>query len=559
MDQALQQLFMAALQAHQAQNLEEAVKGYEEVLKQAPELPEALNFHAMALYGLGRTEDALKQLHQAITVKPDFADAYNNFGNILHETGDWDGAFEAYKKVIEIRAESPDAYYNLAVIFLEREYYEKAAEAARRAVFFKPDYPEAYTAWGGALFKLHDTEGAETALRKALALNPDNDECCRKLGDLAMTVGKLDEAASLYRKAIAINPNQVGAYRCLAELSLDGEEGKEALGQLEKISEILTHDKEIISTHFALATVKAKLSDHDGAFTHYLAANTCKRGIVDYNEENQLNTLAAVPEVFSGKELATPTNTKPSDGPIFILGMPRSGTTLTEQIISSHSSVTPKGELPYLPQIAIGFQAPKKFPWNLKDLNADIVKRMADFYLEKAEESPTAYFSDKLPANFQFLGLIHKMFPNAPIIHCLRDPLDTCISCFTTNFAHQQNFSYDLSELGAYYRAYRDLMNYWGEALPGRFLTVRYEETVADLEGQAHRLLDHCGLPWEEGVLEYHKTNRPVWTASAGQVQKPIYTKSVQRWRRYEKFLAPLIQALGPYAEESLSADKPAT
>jgi len=559
MEQAFQQLFMSALQAHQAQDLERAVKGYEEVLKQAPQLPEALNFYAMALYGLGRTGEALKQLHQAVTVKPDFADAYNNFGNILHETGDWDGAFEAYKKVIEIRAESPDAYYNLAIIFLERDYFEKAAEAARRAVYFKPDYPEAYTAWGTALIKLRDVEGARTALNKALQLTPDNDECYRKLGDLAMAVGQLDEAATLHRRAIEINPGQIGSYRCLAELSLEKEEGDEALRKLENIAERQTGDEETANANFALGTVKEKIGDHQGAFTNYLKANRHKRRTIDVNIDADIRQLASTPSVLTPEYLSSHQNRTTFEGPIFIVGMPRSGTTLSEQIVASHSQVTPKGELPYFSQIAMGFQAPKKFPENLSGLNSDVFMRMAEFYLEKAEESPTPFFTDKLPANFRFIGLIHMMFPKAPIIHCLRDPLDTCISCFSKNFAHGQSFSYDLADLGRYYRAYRELMNYWEMALPGRILTLRYEETVADLENQATRLLKHCGLPWEERVLEFYKTDRPVWTASAGQVQKPIYTKSLRRWRRYEEFLAPLIEALGPYAEESLSADNPAT
>jgi len=559
MIEPIQTLLVTALKAHQAQNFEEAISGYEKVLKHSPNLPEALNFYAMALYSLGRTEEALKQLHKAITVKPDYADAFNNFGNILHESGDWDGAFEAYKRVIEIRAESPDAYYNLAIIFLERDYFEKAAEAAKRAVFFRPDYPEAYAAWGTALFRLQDAEGAEEAFNKALELNPNNDECFRKLGDLAMAVGKLDKAAELHRRAIEINPGQVGSYRCLAELSLGGEESAKALQQLENLAKKGGSDRGISSANFALGAIKDKIGDHEGAFENYLTANSYKRKVLDVNVDETLSRFARTPSILTPEYISGQRNQANLDGPIFIVGMPRSGTTLTEQIVSSHSQVTPKGELPYLPQIALGFDAPKSFPENVRGLEPAVFKRMAEFYLEKAEASPTPYFSDKLPANFQFIGLIHMMFPEAPIIHCLRDPLDTCISCFTKNFAHGQSFSYDLADLGRYYRAYRELMIYWEKALPGRILTLRYEETVADLEDQAKRLLDYCRLPWEDRVLEFYKSDRPVWTASAGQVQKPIYTKSVQRWRRYEKFLGPLIEALGPYAEESLSAAIPAT
>jgi hypothetical protein len=242
--------------------------------------------------------------------------------------------------------------------------------------------------------------------------------------------------------------------------------------------------------------------------------------------------------------------------PIFVLGMPRSGTTLIEQIIASHPMVHGGGELQALNEIVLGGREVTDnvipFPESVPALDPSAVQQIGARYVDvlrrlavKAGRNAERV-TDKMPSNYYFVGLIHLALPNAKIVHAVRDPVDTCISCFSKLFSAEQNHTYDLGELGRYYRRYQRLMEHWRHVLPpGRMLEVRYEEVVADLEGQVRRIISHCGLPWDDRCLSFHKTERPVRTASATQVRQPIYKSAVGRWRVYEEQLGPLLDALG--------------
>jgi len=241
-----------------------------------------------------------------------------------------------------------------------------------------------------------------------------------------------------------------------------------------------------------------------------------------------------------------------------VLGMPRSGTTLVEQIIASHPMVYGAGELHAFNDIILSVRGPNgnplPFPEFVPALDASALKQFGARYVESVRKlAPRGLrFTDKMPSNFYFVGLIHLALPNAKIIHTVRDPVDTCISCFTKLFSAEQNHTYDLGELGRYYKRYEALMAHWRRVLPrGRILDVRYEEVIDDLERQARRIISHCGLAWDEHCLSFHETKRPVRTASATQVRQPIYKSAVGRWRVYEEHLGPLLSSLGifPSAE----------
>ena len=240
-----------------------------------------------------------------------------------------------------------------------------------------------------------------------------------------------------------------------------------------------------------------------------------------------------------------------SDLPIFILGMPRSGTTLVEQILASHPSIHGAGELKDLSGIAFGLPhrlgSSQPFPECVAEVDAGRWRELGEAYVQGIRKHAAGMerITDKMPSNYHFVGLIHLMLPSAQIIHCVRDPVDTCLSCYKTLFVKTQEFSYDLTELGRHYRQYDRLMQHWKTVLPGRMLDVRYEDVVSDLEGVARRLVEFCGLEWNEACLEFYKTERPVRTASAVQVRRPIYQTSIEYWRRYERHLGPLFQALG--------------
>ena len=304
---------------------------------------------------------------------------------------------------------------------------------------------------------------------------------------------------------------------------------------------------------FALGKAYDDLQRYDEAFDNLEQGCAIKRRSSVYNEGETLRLVEriksvvtrSVVELLQGHGVA-------GAQPIFVLGMPRSGTTLIEQIIASHPEVTGAGELrevnDALGEFRMGRASRTPYPELMGDLNPAELAKFGQKYLERAlRHAPAAArFTDKMPTNFFFLGLIRLAMPNAKIIHVNRNPVDTCLSCYSKLFSGEVNYTYDLSELGRYYRAYHGLMQHWRTVLPaGSFLDVQYEDVVSDIETQARRILDYCGLTWDAHVLDFHLNERPIKTASTAQVRQPIYRSSMGRWRHYEKHLGPLLHELG--------------
>ena len=292
----------------------------------------------------------------------------------------------------------------------------------------------------------------------------------------------------------------------------------------------------------------------DRAFEHLLQGNALKRREVDYNEAAHQRTFQAIAEAVRRQPARSLCAARaiPRRLPIFIVGMPRSGSTLVEQILASHPQVHAAGELKNLDRVVQrrvrrGTAGRFLFRRASAALDADGLRRLGQAYL--ASLPPLAdgktRITDKAPSNFFHVGLIRLILPNARIIHTMRDPVDTCVSCFSRLFTHGQAFSYDLAELGRYYRWYHELMDHWRSVLPaGAMLDVSYEDVVDNLEEQARRLIDYCGLPWDDRCLSFHETSRPIATASNVQVRQPLYRSSLARWRRYEAYLEPLLAEL---------------
>ena len=286
-------------------------------------------------------------------------------------------------------------------------------------------------------------------------------------------------------------------------------------------------------------------------------ANALKRAQIAYDEAASLELFDRIRETFDATLIEKKGGSgDPSEAPIFILGMPRSGSTLVEQILASHPLVHGAGELSHLGELVGGLRTPGDpalaFPEIAQAMDLQDFDTIGHQYATRLRQhSPTAArITDKMPSNFCFVGLIHLALPHARIIHVTRDPLDTCLSCFSRLFSAEQNHTYDLAELGRFYRKYAELMAHWRKALPeGRMLELRYEDVVGDLEGAARRMIAYCGLEWSENCLAFHKTDRPVKTASASQVRRPIYKTAQNRSRHYREFLAPLIAELGDLVE----------
>ena len=362
-------------------------------------------------------------------------------------------------------------------------------------------------------------------------------------------LGRFEEARTAAERLIEIDPHAVQNYLVLAETKsfAAGDPQIAAMENLLKQHEVVTVPDRM-ALHFALGAIYEKLAQHEQAFRHFAAGNALRRRQIDYDEKLALGQLARIRNTFTPELLASKAgHGDASTKPIFIVGMPRSGSTLIEQILAAHPRVHSGGEMHHFPLSLIAIRG-MNYPENVVGMTAEQIDDLGREYLKKATASmpkTAARFTDKLPNNVLYVGLIRLALPNARIVYARRDPVDNCVSCFQQLFVDGQNFAYELGELGRYYRATEQVAEHWRHVLPAdAMLEVQYEDVVADLETQARRIVAHCGLEWDDACLDFHKVERPVVTASAAQVRQPIYRSSVGRWRAYQDQLKPLLDAL---------------
>lgn len=547
--------------------LDDAVASFRLALKIKPDSVDACNNLGTALKELGQFDEAAACYRHAVAIKPDFALAYYNLGNALTGLGKFDGAAENYRLAVEFKPDFADAYNNLGGAFKELERFDDAAESYRHAIRIKPDFIKAFINLGVVLHLQDKLEDAVECYRRALAIDPKCVEAMIEIGMICMENGAMAEAGDCARKALEIDADNLEARFLLARFSKVkvGDENLAVLAALES-SALRTPllDKHAIPLQFVLGKAFDDIGDYDKAFPHFLTGCKLKRKTFEYDAEQTTQYFDDIMRIFDRAEIDRLRGEgDQSRLPIFILGMPRSGTTLTEQIIASHPEVHGAGELPDLKAItqrdANG--TGMSFPYNIPALDQAVLAAWAEDYLaglyRRAPEAKRV--TDKMPANFFAIGLIHAMLPNAKIIHVNRNPVDTCLSCFTQLFNLKQDYTYDLEELGRYYVDYARLMAHWRSVLPaGAFLDVQYEDIVADQETQAKQLIAYCGLDWNDACINFHKNKRPIYTASVTQVRQPIYRSSVERWRNYERFLGPLLDALGDLVPQQVTAESDA-
>jgi len=430
--------------------------------------------------------------------------------------------------------------------------FDAAAKLLRRALKSDPDNFAGWANLGAVEAEREAPDAAAEAFRRALALQPTSVPVLSNLAALANQTGARDDALALYRQTLDIAPGDAELWHDLARIKRF-EAGDPDIVALESLAaDPSLDDDAAMFAAFALGKAYEDIGDYDRAFACTARANDLKwrRHSFDLDAEARFaeRIAAAFPQSFFTERLGAGSA---SDLPVFVLGMPRSGTTLVEQILASHSEVFGGGEREDLKAAVAA--AVRPFPDAVQGLPSDALRALGDDYAARLGRlAPGARrITDKMPRNFYFLGLIGAALPNARIVHCRRSPLDTCLSCFQLHFPYGQEFTYDLATLGGYYRIYRRLMDHWRKVLPGRILDVDYESVVADPETEARRIIAHAGLAWEDGCLDFHRSKRQVATASAAQVREPVHGRSVARWRRYERQLQPLREALGPYADEA--------
>ena len=422
---------------------------------------------------------------------------------------------------------------------------ERAAPIYEDILRSDPDNADANHLLGLVLSEQDQSEAAISLIEKALLLNPDAAPFHHNIAGIYRRVGRLSEAKARFQRAIELKADYGEAYQGLAEM-IRFERGDPFIARVadQLRSELPTATRSYM--HFAAGKYFDDIGEYQTAFEHYKAGNAAAVKPFDRGQftAQVKNTLYA----FSGSHVAANRDAgDASEQPVFIVGMPRSGSTLIEQILSSHSGVYGAGELNEMKLVAklAGEISRHKSPYPecVSGLAGSAYRRLAADYSQRVRALVPDGFAavvDKHPLNFQFLGLIFLMFPNAKVIHTVRHPLDTCLSCFFQNFTRGQNYTFDLMNLAHFYVDYQRLMEHWQMLFPDRILTVSYEQMLSDQEGQTTRLLDYCGLSFEAACLDFHKTERTVKTASFMQVRQPIYNTSMNRWRHY----APQLQEI---------------
>jgi tetratricopeptide (TPR) repeat protein len=501
------------------------------------------------LASLDRHAEAVVQFEKVLTLSPGFVPAMNNLGDSLSALGRHEQAIVWFKRALSIAPKDASAQNNLGTALAALNRHEEAVVHYRKALDEQPNFPAALNNLGNSLDALVRPAESLEAFERLLILEPNNAWANFGAGNAHRILGRLDDGHRFYERAVALAPNIPTFHRPLVEMKRFRQEDPQ-LVVLENLAQNVTSlsRNEQIELHFALAKAYDDIERHGAAFEHLQSGNALKRQMVAYDEAAQLGALRNIEDVFSTELIAARHGLgDPSDLPIFIVGMPRSGTTLVEQMLASHPRVFGAGELQQLSDLVSGGHAGAKFPLDFASLSGERLHELGDLYVARLRAlAPLAdRVTDKLPANFSNAGLIHLVLPNARIIHVRRDPVDTCFSCYTNLFSRGLEFTYDLGELGRHYRAYDLLMEHWRRVLPeGVMLEVQYEDLVADFAAQARRIVDYCGLEWDARCLSFHETQRAVRTASAAQVRRPLFSSSIGRWRPYKEQLRPLLDAL---------------
>jgi tetratricopeptide (TPR) repeat protein len=512
---------MAIAAEHQREGrLEEAERLYRRVLHGNPRNVDALRLLAQIASGAGHVEDAESMLLEALRLAPDYLLAILDLGRL-------------YK---------------------EEDRFAEAIASFDRAIALEPNRFQAHFMRAATLARASFTPEAVAAYQHCLELRPRHAGALLGLGHVLKASGAYAGAVAAYDESRRLAPDSGETYWSLANLKTYRFD-KETVAEMEKhaaSTELPVRSR--VNFLFALGKAKEDEGDFERAWQHYREGNETQRAEVTYDPVQTEVVNDRIVAAFTADFLSSLQGAgDPDPAPVFILGLPRSGSTLLEQVLASHSAVEGTAELPYVGRLAtsIGRKAGPglKYPEAVRELASTRFAGLGTEYLSLARvhrRTPAPRFIDKMPNNFPNVGLIALMLPNARIVDARRHPLDACLSCYRQLFAKGQNFTYDLTEIGEYYLQYQRMMDHWHAVLPGRVLTVQYEEVVADFEAQARRLLEFCGLAWEDACLRFWESERPVRTPSAEQVRQPIYERSVGHWRHYERHLGELFAVLEP-------------
>ncbi len=524
----------------------DALASYRHAIALQPDVAAAHNNLGQLLRELGEPSAAIASFEQAIRLDPSFFEAHANLASTLRSEGRLEDAEAAARRALRLRPEDPALNANLGNILTDRQQYEPAIAAYRAAIALAPGFAPAHVGLANVLRLSGAMTEAIDIYRRTLELRPREAILWNDLGRALRAVGRFEEATDAFRSALEIAPDLADAYRNLATCRAlaDATDGMARAAALAARDDLPVEDR--AAAQFAIAKALDDAERYDEAFAAYDRANSLYRD-ARAAQGDRFDAAALHRQVSDAIAAFTPGFFAkvrgwgdPSQLPVFIVGMPRSGTSLVEQIAASHSQIFGAGELKQIGQIAAELGAPEQ--WRQAAIHESAAR-----HLQRLRElgSNASRVIDKLPDNIFQLGLIATLFPAARIIFCRRDPRDIGLSCFCQKFSPGQlTFSYDLADCGRRWRETERLAEHWRQVLPLPMHDIDYERLVADLEGESRRLIAFLGLEWEHACLDFHRTQRTVQTASGWQVRQPLYDRSVGRWQHYARHLAPLFAAL---------------
>ena len=535
------------IQLYSSGQMDKALLSIKELIQDFPNIPLLHNISGACNSALGEIDSAIISFNKAIELKPDYDEAYFNLGVAFHQTGQLGEAINRYERAISIEHAYPTAHNNLGLIALSQGQLDNALKSFEWAVAYSPEYAEAHNSLGAALQELKQFEKAKVSFKKAVALNPQYAQGLHNLAILSEIINLPDEASEYYEKALAVEPNYAEAYRNQSRTK----KYKKNDPQIAQMQSIYSNDNLSISDkvhiNFALAKVNEDLGNQKDFFKHLDEGSRLRKKQLNYNINETEEFHSSLVRLFSEDK---PKIKKLSLGPlgirpIFIVGTPRSGTSLVEQIISSHHSVHGAGELNNFKNVVT--PALKNYIGNLTNtINEDYLLSIRKNYIKSLMDLNVSekIITDKMPVNFRMIGLILTAIPEAKIIHLTRDPKATCWSNYKHYFANENGFTFDQEDLARFFILYQELMGFWHKSFPNKIHDISYERLTTHQEDETQKLLKYCELDWDNNCLNFHKNTRAVHTASASQVRQKMYQGSSDAWKKYEKFLQPLIMGL---------------
>lgn len=542
-----------AEQLRHAGRLQESEQLCQRVLAVDPNNSACHQILSLLALKVGKLPLAAELMAKAVQFDPEVATYRRNLCEMYRRLGQLDQAAAQGRRATELAPEDAEAFYNLGVTLDDAKDLAGALDAYQQAVSLNPKHNLSWNNLGSALGRLGNEAKSLEAYLKAAEINPQHAEAQNNIAAIYLDQGKLDEARDRLKKSIGAKPDFLEAHQNLSTLiqyTTDNPHYLYLEEQLVKREGLNSEQR--IRMLFAVGKAREDVGQPQLAMLAYREANRLKRDTLNYDEKHGEVLCKVLTEPFTENSFTIATVEASTDQtPVFIVGMPRSGTTLIEQVLCSHPEIHGAGELKDFQQVLSAHPAvgpmneaatwvPKLTDKDYQDIGQAYLQRLREYH------GTAARITDKMPGNFHYLGFICRALPGTRVIHSMRNPMDSCISNYTRLFNDTMEFSYNLEELGRYYNRYVELMQYWDRVLPaGVVLHMPYEAMVNDVETEARRLISHVGLAWDDACLKFYENRRPVRTASVAQVRRPIYKTSVARWVSYGELVNPLREIVG--------------